>query len=162
MRVDAKSFACVGFAGEAFEPLMGNTAGGSTAWVHLGGGTTCIFSGLSLDGQEHSHSSRLARYLPNELPFDLALHCDPESNVPQVQFNEDGIWHDFAPQGRKTALKSGPWFPYLVLNECDCLSNLRVNRLKATKSAGKTCKDLASQAACIGKDMPGALFTTGH
>ena len=33
-------------------------------------------------------------YMPKTVPFDLALRCDRDGNVPQVQFNEDGVWHD--------------------------------------------------------------------
>jgi hypothetical protein len=75
----------------------------------------------------------------------MALRVDHD--VPQVQFNEDGVWHDFAPDqgaGRK-ALKAGPWFPFLVLWEGAVLSEHRVDRPKATKSAGMKCK--ASSAA---------------
>ena len=72
----------------------------------------------------------------------MALRVDPDRNVPQVQFNEDGVWHDFAPdQGEgRTALKAGPWFPYLIVGEGDLLSGHRVDRPKATKSAGMKCK----------------------
>jgi hypothetical protein len=36
--------------------------------------------------------------------------------MPQIQFNEDGVWHECFHNG-KTALKGGPWFPYVVLFE---------------------------------------------
>ena len=55
--------------------------------------------------------------------------------MPQFQFNEDGQWHDFAPEGG-VGLKAGPWFPFLQLHRSeddsllgrggDCLSNHRV------------------------------------
>jgi hypothetical protein len=50
-----------------------------------------------------------------------------DSNVPQVHFNEDGVWHDFAPdQGEgRTALNEGPWFPFLKLGEDDLLGTER-------------------------------------
>ena len=48
------------------------------------------------------------------------------SNLPQIQFNDDSVWHDFAPEGG-TALKVGPWFPYLELKEDDLVSDHRVD-----------------------------------
>ena len=89
----------------------------NTAWVGLGDGTTVIGSGISLDGR-HGHPNHLFHLIPKTKPYDLAMRCDTDGNVPQIQFNNDGVWHDFAPGGR-TALKAGPWFPYLKLNKRD-------------------------------------------
>ena len=66
--------------------------------------------------------------------------------MPQLRFNEDGQWYDFAPEGG-TGLKAGPWFPFLVLIEGDRLSDHRVNHPRPVKSAGKTKTAPASSAA---------------
>ena len=66
--------------------------------------------------------------------------------MPQLRFNEDGQWHDFAPEGG-TGLKAGPWFPYLELYPGACLSDHRVDRPRATKSAGKINKALTGAAS---------------
>ena len=75
----------------------------------------------------------------SKAPFDLALRCEALSNVPQIQFNDDGVWHDFAgPRKPRVALIAGPWFPYLRLMGADIrLIDLRVDRPRATKSARK-------------------------
>ena len=65
--------------------------------------------------------------------------------MPQLRFNEDGEWHDFAPEGG-TGLKAGPWFPYLMLFPGDRLSDHRVNRPRPVKGAGMK-KSLAPSAA---------------
>jgi hypothetical protein len=28
------------------------------------------------------------------MPFDVALRCGKDDNVPQIKFNEDGVWHN--------------------------------------------------------------------
>ena len=60
------------------------------------------------------------------LSLNLALRINKNGNMPQPRFNEDGEWHNFAPEGG-TGLKAGPWFPYLMLYSGDCLSDNRVN-----------------------------------
>ena len=110
MRVDGGTPA-VGFAGRAFDVVKLETCK-STARLVLHTGSTLIYSDASLDGEEHCHDNHLHPLIP-KAPYDLALRCDPDGNVPQVQFNEDGLWHDFAPN--RVALKAGPWFPYLRL-----------------------------------------------
>ena len=65
--------------------------------------------------------------------------------MPQLRFNEDGQWHDFAPEGG-TGLKAGPWFPYLMLNNGARLSDHRVNRPRPVKGAGMN-KSLAPSTA---------------
>ena len=57
--------------------------------------------------------------------------------MPQLRFNEDGEWHNFALEGG-TGLKTGPWFPSLLLFPGARLSDHRVNRPRPVKSAGKT------------------------
>ena len=64
--------------------------------------------------------------------------------MPQLRFNEDGEWHDFAPEGG-TGLKAGLWFPYLQLVYDDRLSDHRVNRPRPVKGAGMD-KSLAPSA----------------
>ena len=46
--------------------------------------------------------------MPKTVPFDLALRCDRDGNVPQVQFNEDGVLHDFVAHRQRIALKCSP------------------------------------------------------
>ena len=65
--------------------------------------------------------------------------------MPQLRFNEDGQWHDFAPEGG-TGLQAGPWFPFLALGLDDRLSDHRVNRPRPVKGAGMK-KSLAASAA---------------
>ena len=47
--------------------------------------------------------------MPKTVPFDLALRCDRDGNVPQVQFNEDGVLHDFVAHRQRIALKCRAW-----------------------------------------------------
>ena len=134
--------AIAGFAGEAYDPTRDDETYNSAAYVYLDDGTTYIFPGLSLDEERHYHDDYLGPHVPSSPPYEVALRVDHDCNVPQVQFNEDGVWHDFAPdegEGR-TALKAGPWFPYLFLRGGDLVSDHRVGRSKATKSAGMKCK----------------------
>jgi hypothetical protein len=136
-----------GFAGEGYEPARHDETCEGTAGVWLGDGTAFINAGLSLDGQRHFHSRHLSSHVPKTAPFDVALRCDPDGDVPQVQFNEDGVWHDFAPDHqegegggrRRTALKAGPWFPYLHLCEG---SNGEQDTKDSTKASTKdsTCE----------------------
>ena len=78
------------------------------------------YSGRILhSGQHFSRGHDIHPHTP-QAPFDLALRCAAVSNMPQIQFNDDGVWHDFAPEGR-TALMPGPWFPGLILRPGDCL-----------------------------------------
>ena len=71
--------------------------------------------------------------------------------MPQIQFNDDSVWHDFAPEGG-TALKAGPWFPFLQLYGDVRLSDHCVHRPRPTKSAGKTIKAPAAPAAGASAD----------
>ena len=68
--------------------------------------------------------------------------------MPQLRFNEDGEWHDFAPEGG-TGLKAGPWFPCLYLKGDDRLTDLRVDRPRATKSAGMKHKPSSSSVKLL-------------
>ena len=112
MRVEVGGSARVGFATEQYNVEKHGETNKSTACVCLDDGTTCIKTDISQDGQDHYHDRHLGPHIP-EAPFDLALRCEAVSNVPQIQFNDDDVWHDFAP-GR-AALKAGPWFPHLAL-----------------------------------------------
>ena len=112
-------------------------------WLSIG--STIIKSDISEDGEEHVHS--LQDRIPKTLPFDLALRINKDGNMPQVRFNEDGEWHDFAPEGG-TGLKAGPWFPYLLLYRGNRLSDHRVNRPRPVKGAGMK-KSLAAAAADV-------------
>ena len=83
-----------------------------------------------------------------------------DGNVPQIhsQFNDDDVWHDFAPD--RAALKAGPWFPCLALGSAAIrLIDHSVHRPRAVKSAGKISKApaaSASAAAAAAADGAGA------
>ena len=143
----------VGFAGQNYDPKKDMQTVSSVACVELGNATAFVGPNISGDGEEHDHYSLLKDYIPTTKPYDLAMRCDKDGNVPQIQFNDDGMWHDFASDGR-LALKPGPWFPFLTLHDDDRLDNLCVHRPRATKSAGKTLKRKA--AAPVG-DSAGAV-----
>jgi hypothetical protein len=96
MRVQVGTYAFVGLCGQAYDVEKYGETYKSTAWMDLHDGTTRIFSGLSQDAQDHSHLSHVGPYIP-KAPFDLALRCEAVSNVPQIQFNDDNVWHNFAP-----------------------------------------------------------------
>ena len=83
-----------------------------------------------------------------------------DGNLPQIQFNDDSVWHDFAPEGG-TALKAGLWFPFLCLNGPDLLSNHRVDRPRATKSAGMKRKPASNPAPVPAGDGAGAAAADG-
>ena len=113
--------------------------------MYLSDGSTCNYSDISRDGEQHTHWGHLKDYIPKTLPYDVALRINKDGNVPQIQFNDDGVWHDFAPD--RAAVKAGPWFPFLRLGHSDRLSDHCVHRPKPTKSAGKTSEALAASSA---------------
>ena len=41
----------------------------------------------------------LGPHFPNTRPHNLPFRIIKGGNVPQFQFNEDSVWHDFAPRG---------------------------------------------------------------
>ena len=127
MKVVAGGGAVVGIAAEGFDVEGNGETYKSTAYVLLHNGTTVINPDISEDGEQHIHNGLLKDYIPKTLPYDLALRISKDGNMPQLRFNEDGQWHDFAPEGG-TGLKAGPWFPYLQLFPGDRLSDHRVNR----------------------------------
>ena len=65
-------------------------------WLDIG--TTFINSDISEDGENHFHYGLLKDRIPETLSFDLALRITKDGNMPQLRFNEDGEWHDFAPK----------------------------------------------------------------
>ena len=153
MRVEVGGYAIVGFATEKYNAEKNGETHTSTAGVWLDDGTTFIFPDISQDGQQHYHDDHLGPHIP-EAPFDLAVRCEAVSNVPQIQFNDDDVWHDFAP-GR-AALQAGPWFPYLQLNgAAPRLSDHSVHRPRAVKSAGKISKAPAASASDAAADGAG-------
>ena len=138
--VEVGGNALVGFAAESYDVEKHLETIKSTAGVNLSDGTTVINSEISRDGQPHVHHDHLKDYIPKTLPFDAALRINKDGNVPQIQFNDDAVWHDFAPD--RAAVKAGPWFPCLSLfnasGRSGRLSGHCVHRPKPTKSAGKT------------------------
>ena len=91
-RVEVGGNVVVGFATEQYNVEKHGETAESTAWVLLSGGMTRIFPDISEDGQEHVHPDHLRPHIP-EAPFDLAVRCEPISNVPQIQFNDDTTLH---------------------------------------------------------------------
>ena len=108
----------------------------------------------------HFHPGHLEDHIPKTLPYDLALRINKDGNMPQLRFNEDGQWHDFAPEGG-TALKAGPWFPCLFLGGDNLLSDHRVDRPRATKSAGMKCKPASIPAPAPAGEGAGAAGADG-
>jgi hypothetical protein len=136
----------VGIVAEEYDVERHNQTVKSTAFLCLYiDGMTVIHSDISKDGEQHVHYGLLKDYIPETLPYDLALRINKDGNMPQLRFNEDGEWHDFAPEGA-TGLKAGPWFPYLMLYPGNRLSDHRVNRPRPVKGAGMK-KSLAPSAA---------------
>ena len=117
--------AWVGFAAESYDAEKHWETNKSTAWVSLSDGATDINSGISRDGEQHLHPNHLKDYIPKTLPYDLALRINKDGNVPQIQFNDDTVWHDFAPD--RAAVKARPVFPFLRLFDGDRLSDHCVN-----------------------------------
>ena len=114
--VAAGGGAKVGIAAEGYNVERHRETYESTAVVVLSSGTTDIRSDISEDGELHLHYELLKDLIPKTLPYDLALRISKDGNMPQLRFNEDREWHDFASEGG-TGLKAGPWFPYLT---CVC------------------------------------------
>ena len=106
----------VGFVAESYDVKKHGETYESIARVWLSHGTTNIHSDISRDGEDHIHHDHLEDYIPKTLPYDVALRTSKDGNVPQIQFNDDGVWHDFAPD--RVALNTGPWFPFLHAAEC--------------------------------------------
>jgi hypothetical protein len=145
MKVGGGRSAQVGIAAEVFDVERNKETYESTARVILSSGSTFIHPDISKDGEDHYHHRLLEDHIPDTLPYDLALRINKDGNMPQLRFNEDGQWHDFAHEGG-TGLKAGPWFPYLYLQGDDRLSDHRVNRPRPVKGAGMN-KSLAPSAA---------------
>jgi hypothetical protein len=128
--------------------------------VCLDDGSTRIGPGISQDGEDHYHDCHLQDHIPETKPYDVAVRITKDGNLPQIQFNDDSVWHDFAPEGG-TALKAGPWFPYLYLEGGDLLSNHRVDRPRATKSAGMKRKPASNPAPAPAGDCACAAAADG-
>jgi len=141
----------VGLSGEAYDvkrPPRGGDA--HQAWMSLDCGTTHIDSDMSQDGETHDAYEHLQRDIPSNTfdedgdvvwgdeepePFLLALRVDRGSNMPQVQFNDDGMWHSFSTGGPGAALKgAGPWYPYLRLYKRASLNDHSVTCPKPSRS----------------------------
>ena len=147
--------AWVGFATESYDVEKHGETIKSTAGVSLSTGTTVIDSDISSDGEFHYHPDHLKGYIPKTLPYDVALRINKDGNVPQIQFNDDSVWHDFAPD--RAAVKAGLCFPFLQLDGNTRLGDHCVHRPKPTKSAGKTSKaPAAASSAAAASDGAGA------
>ena len=93
--------AVVGFAGQQYDPKKHRETFRSTVRAYLCDGTTAVASDIVQDGEDHIHPEHFKDHIPKTNPYDVALRCD-KGNVPQIQFNDDGVWHDFAPEGMIT------------------------------------------------------------
>ena len=98
MKVVAGGHARVGIAAEGYDVERSGETFKSTARVDLDDGTTATGSDISEDSEEHAHLALLKDYIPKTLPYDLALHITKDGNMPQLRFNENGQWHNFAPE----------------------------------------------------------------
>ena len=92
MRVQEGREAWMGFAGAGLDVEKFGETCKSTAMASVSNGTTIIYPDLSLDGQRHCYHGHLRLHIP-KAPFDLALRCETVSSVPQIQFNDDDVWH---------------------------------------------------------------------
>ena len=161
MRVGGGGSAYVGFATEQFNVETCGEMNESTACVALNDGGAYINAAISKDGEQHYHDFHLRDHIPKTLPYDVALRILKDGNLPQIQFNDDSVWHDFSPEGG-AALKTGPWFPYLGLGGGGLLSDHRVDRPRATKSAGMKCKPASNPAPTPAGDGAGAAAADGN
>jgi hypothetical protein len=159
MRVEGGD-AMVGFAAEKYNAEKHLETRESTARVELGNGSTVINTDISEDGQNHFHIGHLEDHIPETKPYDVAVRITKDGNLPQIQFNDDSVWHDFAPEGG-TALKAGLWFPFLFLDGDDLLSDHCVDRPRATKSAGMKRKPASDPAPAPAGDGAGAAAADG-
>ena len=88
------------------------------------------------------------RHIPKITPYQLAVRIQEDvngTNMPQVQFGDNGVWHDFAhpvidrwtrsTYGDMDALSSGPFFPYLKLTGSSRLANHSVSQMSAPPSS---------------------------
>jgi hypothetical protein len=102
---------CVGFAGHNIAWASTSTAIGRHELVVR-------------NEQNHIHLNHLRPHIPKTAPYTLALRVHPDGKMPQIQFNEDGMWHNFVPEDR-TALAVGPWFSHLNLLDTQQLDGFR-------------------------------------
>jgi len=132
----------VGFATENYDVTLYRETEDNTAWNSLTNGTTAIDRNISSDGENHHYFKHLKDHLTT-LPSAVALQII-EGNIPQIQFNNDNVWHNFAPDG--AVVKPGPWFPYLYLDGTVILRDHSITpaRKKPTKSAQKKAHDTQS------------------
>jgi hypothetical protein len=114
----------------------------SRAVVALSNGTTTINAAIAADGKLHRYPAHLERHIPETMPYDVALRCNPNGKVPQIQFTKyshhgagsgcavspdgDGIWLDFAPGS--IALRGNYWFPYVQMCDGDLLTHLTIKK----------------------------------
>ena len=159
MRVEGGS-ADIGFATEHYNVEKDEETHKSTILVRLRNGTTNIDTAISQDGEAHYHDCHLLPHIPETKPYEVAVRITKDGNLAQIQFNDDSVWHDFAPEGG-TALKAGPWFPFLCLYRDGLLSDHRVDRPRATKSAGMKRKPAADPAPAPAGDGAGAAAADG-
>ena len=78
--------ACVGIAGEGYDVERHVETCESIAEVRLDDGTTVIGPDISQDGEYHPHPCLLKDYIPETLPYDLALRINKYGNMPQLRF----------------------------------------------------------------------------
>jgi len=139
MRVENGVGAWVGFATHKYNVANRATTYESTVRVDLTSGLVYIFSDITESGKNYQYSRPLVNHLRKHMPYasyNLSLRCEKGTNIPQIQFNNNNMWHNFAPG--ECALKAEPLFPYLMLRGTACLSEHQIAVPKPTKSAQKT------------------------
>jgi hypothetical protein len=118
----------IGFCGEEYNVHKHKETSSTTVWVHLGSGTTYTNVDMSLDLKTTSQPDFLQDLIPETSPYTVALRCDRDGNVPQIQFQEDGVWHDFAPE--RAAVRAGPWYVFMDLYQGDYMHDHIVQKPK--------------------------------
>ena len=118
-------------------------------------GSTIIGRGISEDGNNHSYGERLLPYIPNRHPYDISLRITKDGNIPQIQFNNDDVWHDFAAEG-EVGLNAGPWYPFMRKGHDIVIINHDIRRPKPIKSANQKERAESAKSASPKSKSPKA------
>merc|ERR1711871_1134880 len=139
LRVEGGDGALVGLATEQYVPeshALGTPGSNNTCfYLGLDDGSSTMGMHMSMDGKSHDLEGTVLNHVPVAYPYDVALRCNKITNSPQVQFNDDDVWHNLGPE-----MKAGPWFPCVALDDGDHVSDIHATRPRPTKSAEKVCK----------------------
>ena len=139
MQVDPEATGVtVGFTNQHFDVNSAADTDQSCAWFDLDDGTTSIYSEISEDGNSNYHPGHLKKDIPTTVNA-LALRVN--NNMPQIQFNNVGKWHDFG-----NSLITTEWYPSMVRKRAKYLTKHRVDLQRPPKSASKTFKNPGAEA----------------